>query len=304
MAVFTSRRVGPLREARSFDLGIAGSESNVAIGLARLGVASAWIGRIGDDELGSAVLATLRGAGVAVAGVVVDPGAPTALMIKERRSGDVSRVLYYRHGSAGSRLQPGDVFEAARRAGVVHSSGITVALGPLARAAVVQAWAQARDHGGLASLDLNYRAALWGKEEASATLAALVGGVDVVFAGLEEARMVTGESDPRAAAEALHLLGAPHALVTCGGDGAWACIDGALLEVTAVPVTVVDPVGAGDAFVAGYLAGLVRGISPEARLRQAASVAALVVSTEGDWEGFPDERDVALAGLPSGEVHR
>ena len=102
LAVLTATRVGPLRYASALALGVAGCESNVAIGVARLGHPSWWVGRVGDDELGRAVLSRLRGEGVDVSRAVVDPGGPTAWMIKERRSADLARVVYYRAGSAGS----------------------------------------------------------------------------------------------------------------------------------------------------------------------------------------------------------
>jgi hypothetical protein len=105
MACLSTAQAGPLRTGGTLRLGIAGSESNVAIGLARLGHVVAWIGRVGEDELGELVLRTLRAEGVDVSHARREAGAPTGLMIKERRVGAVTRVHYYRAGSAGSRLR-------------------------------------------------------------------------------------------------------------------------------------------------------------------------------------------------------
>jgi len=137
MALFASDRVGPLRYAATMRVGIAGAESNVAIGVRRLGHPAAWIGRVGSDELGHLVLGRLRGERVDVEAAVVDQDAPTGLMVKEHRTADLTRVVYYRRDSAGSRLQPGDLDEARIRAArVLHLTGITPALSATARAAV------------------------------------------------------------------------------------------------------------------------------------------------------------------------
>ena len=109
MALLTTAEVGRLRHASSLTLGVAGAESNVAIGARRLGCPAAWVGRVGDDELGELVVSRIRAEGVDVGGVVRDPGAPTSLMLKERRTATMVRVVYYRRGGPGSRLEPGDL---------------------------------------------------------------------------------------------------------------------------------------------------------------------------------------------------
>src|SRR5918994_6689196 len=108
MALLTAAEVGGLRHASALTLGVAGAESNVAIGARRLGCPAAWVGRVGDDELGELVVSRIRAEGVDVAGVVRDPGAPTSLMFKERRTAELVRVRYYRRNGPGSRLQPAD----------------------------------------------------------------------------------------------------------------------------------------------------------------------------------------------------
>ena len=123
--MLTAAEVGRLRHA-SRSPGVAGAESNVAIGARRLGCPAAWVGRVGEDELGELVVSRIRAEGVDVGGVVRDPGAPTSLMLKERRTADMVRVLYYRRNGPGSRLQPADVDPAqVAAAGVLHVTGIT-----------------------------------------------------------------------------------------------------------------------------------------------------------------------------------
>jgi 2-dehydro-3-deoxygluconokinase len=262
MALLWPPEVGPLRHAPALRLGVAGAESNVAVGLVRLGVAAAWLGRVGDDEFGRMVTMTLQGQGVRTT-AVVDREARTGLMIKERRTSRVTRVLYYRAGSAGSRLSPDDLDPAViGAAAVLHVTGITPALSPTARAAVFAAVEEAGAAGVPVSVDLNYRSALWSAPEAGPVLRDLVRRADVVMATEEEARLIVDGVDPRALVGELGSLGPRQVLLKQGAEGSLSSIDGALYRMPARRVTVVDSVGAGDAFGAGYLSGLCRGLPP------------------------------------------
>jgi 2-dehydro-3-deoxygluconokinase len=286
---------GPLRHARSLDLGVAGAESNVAIGVRRLGATAAWAGRVGDDEFGRLVHMTLAGQGVDVSRVVVDPAAPTALLVKERRTNQLTRVYYYRTGSAGSRLGPSDVPEdLIRAAGVLHVTGITAALSDSAREAVHAAVDTARAASVPVSLDLNYRRALWTADEAAKVLRSLVGQADIVFATEMEAGLVVSARGAAERAAALAALGPREVLVKRGPLGATACCDAQLTEVPARPVTMVDPVGAGDAFAAAYLAERLRRGPVAERLETAIAAGAYAVTVAGDWEGLPSREDLAL----------
>ncbi len=305
LARLDSPVAGPLRHARSLDLGVAGAESNVAIGLRRLGGTAAWVGRVGDDEFGRLVHMTLAGQGVDVSRAVVDPSAPTALLVKERRTDRLTRVYYYRTGSAGSRLRPSDVPEdLIRAAGVLHVTGITAALSDSAREAVHAAVDTARAAAVPVSLDLNYRRALWAADEAAKVLRPLVGQADIVFATELEAGLVAGGQGAAALAAALAALGPREVLVKCGPLGVTACCDGQLTEAPAYPVTVVDPVGAGDAFAAAYLAERLRGRPVAERLDAAAGTGAYAVTVAGDWEGLPTREELALMRGTADDVHR
>ncbi|WP_369255502.1 sugar kinase [Geodermatophilus amargosae] len=294
MALLWPPEVGPLRHAPSLRLGVAGAESNLAVGAVRLGVPATWLGRVGDDEFGRLVATTLRGQGVTTT-AVVDPGAPTGLMVKERRTARATRVLYYRSGSAGSRLGPGDLDPAViAGARVLHVTGITPALSASARAAVFAAVEEAVAAGVPVSLDLNYRSALWSAGEAGPVLRELVRRADVVLATEEEARLVVDAPDDRALVAALAALGPRHVLLKQGAAGSLSGIEDRLYRVPARTVPVVDPVGAGDAFGAGYLSGLCRGLDAEERLGLATTAGAFAVSVPGDWEGLPSLADLAL----------
>lgn len=305
MAALTAPGIGPLRHHPHLELHIGGAESNVAIAVARLGGAAAWIGRVGDDEFGDLVLAQLRGEGVDVRHAVRDPGAPTGLMVRTRRTATVARVLYYRSGSAGSRLAPSDLpVDHIRAAGVLHVTGITPALSPTARAAAVAAVEEAHAAGVPVSFDVNHRASLWRDTDPGPVLAELVARADVLFAGEDEAAVLGAEGEPDAIVAALAELGPATVVLTRGARGVLALVDDALVEVPPQAVAAVDPVGAGDAFVGGYLAELLAGADAKTRLTTAAACGAFAVTVPGDWEGLPTRADLTLLGRPAGSVVR
>src|SRR5690349_15800087 len=165
------RSGGPLKLGGSLGLSVAGAESNVAIGVARLGHRARWVGRVGDDELGALVLRTLRAEGVDVADAVVAAGELTGMLLFEPAPGGATRVHYRRAGSAGAGLDPTDVTAAlAQGARVIHVTGITPALGEGPAAAVRCAVETGRAGGATICLDVNHRPKLWDRLRAGAAL--------------------------------------------------------------------------------------------------------------------------------------
>ncbi|MBA3905581.1 MAG: sugar kinase [Pseudonocardiales bacterium] len=298
MALLDAPASGRLGAGSALPLGIGGAESNVAIGLARLDVDCAWISRLGDDALGSFVIREIRAEGVRVL-VRRDPDAPTGLMLKEHHDGRPWRVRYYRSGSAASQLSRADVDAAAGaivEASVLHLTGITAALGPGPLAAMEHATQIARDAGTLVSFDVNHRATLWPDHLAAPVLARLCASADLVFAGPEEAALVLGGDEPAAAAtfdegealaRALAKRGPRTVVVKLGALGAVAVSGDQVDRAPAHAITVVDPVGAGDAFVAGYLSEVVVGGTLSQCLRMGNALGAAVCEVRGDWEGLP-----------------
>ncbi|MCW7984164.1 sugar kinase [Streptomyces platensis subsp. clarensis] len=182
------RGSGPLKLGGTMNVSIAGAESNVAIGLARLGHDVRWAGAVGEDEAGQRVLRTLRAEGVGVSGASTDPGAPTGLLLFEPRLPEVTRVHYYRAGSAGSRIGA-DVIQHAFSAApprVLHLTGITPSLSPTARAAARLVLQLARESDSLVCLDVNFRARLWTAEAAAEVLREWIPFVDVLIASDDE----------------------------------------------------------------------------------------------------------------------
>lgn len=304
LALLASPIAGPLRHATNLRLGVAGAESNVAVGIRRLGHTAGWLGRVGDDELGRLVLARIRGEDIA-AYAQLDPEASTGLMLKEQRVVGLSKVIYYRANSAGSRLGVDDLDEhVISNARVLHLTGITPALSRSAREAVWSAVDIASAAGAVISLDYNYRAALWRPEDAGRELRDLTKVAHVVFAGESEARLVVDADSPAELAKSLAKLGPTEAIIKLGPSGAVGCIEEDRVEVPAVPVQTVDPVGAGDAFVAGYLAARLDGAISVRRLNEAALAGAFAVTVQGDWEGLPERQEMDLLEQTRGTVLR
>jgi len=297
MGVIAADGIGPLAHARTFSFGIGGAETNVAIGVARLGGEATWLGRVGPDTTGALIGRRLADAGVRA--LAIQDTMFTGLMVRYHRSGEFMHVDYHRAGSAGSRLTPADVPVAElRAAGLVHVTGITPALSESCRAAVFQSVETALAAGVPVSLDVNYRSKLWSRLDAATVLRDLVSMVDIVFAGPDEASLFVDDDYPSGLAK----LGPTEVIIKDGGRGCLALINGERYQVPALPVTVVDPVGAGDAFVAGYLADRLAGEAPSQCLATAIATGAFAVTVPGDCEGLPDRAE--LAALTGGDIRR
>ena len=301
MGLFTA--TAPGSRATEFRRGIGGAESNVAIGLARLGTPATWVGRLGADGTGELVLRELRAEGVSSA-EIIDEGASTGLMVKTQPVAGRTRVEYHRSGSAGSRLNPGDIdAELIRSARLLHVTGITPALSPTAAAAIDAALDIAEAAGIPISFDVNHRPSLWRDEAFVEVYTAIARRADIVFAGEDEAALFVQGSGPEAYARAIADLGPAHVLVKLGADGCVGYVEGSAIRMAAVPVAAVDTVGAGDAFAAGYLSELLEGNDLDARLHTAVRAGALACLGYGDWESLPHRRDLDLM-LPGDPVAR
>ena len=312
------RSAGPLSAGGSLGMHVAGAESNVAVGVARLGHSVAWAGVIGADPHGEFILRQLRGEGIAVQHRV-DAARATGVMFLERRTADISRAYYYRAGSAGSTISREDVdraFAAGPR--VLHLTGITAALSPDARRAVEYAAARGAAEGLVVSLDVNYRSKLWSRDEARAVLTPLARHASVLVASDDELGLVAdggagGRAGSGAGPEAAELAmaaelldrGVREVVVKRGAAGAGVHTAAGRWEAPAVPVTSIDTVGAGDAFTAGYLSALLDGGDVAARLKRGTLAGAFAVSTAGDCEGLPSAAELALLGAaPDGSTQR
>jgi 2-dehydro-3-deoxygluconokinase len=279
---------------RQFALRIAGAESNFGIALARLGVRVTWISRLGTDPLGDVVHGALAAEGLDPRYVVRDADAPTGLFLKWRAGGR-TRVLYYRKGSAASRLQPDDVpDEALDGVALVHLTGITMALSASARELVIEVARRARARRITVLFDPNWRSALWrGPGEAAAAHRELLPDVDWYLCGLEEGNLLFETESADDLLAAVRDAGARDVVVRVGARGALVRDDSRLLEVRPPRLTsVLDEVGAGDGFAAGFAYGLLQGSAPPDCARFGNAIAAAALAGTGDWETFPHLREI------------
>jgi 2-dehydro-3-deoxygluconokinase len=311
------RSAGPLSAGGSLAMHVAGAESNVAVGVARLGHGVSWAGVVGADPHGEYILRQLRSEGIRVRHRV-DAARSTGVMFLEQRTADLTRAFYYRAGSAGSALSRADV-ELALNEGprVLHLTGITAALSADARTAFEYAAERAAAEGVLVSLDVNYRSKLWTRDEARAVLAPVARHADILIASDDELDLVASApglsissgagSDDAETALAGELLGrgVTEVVVKRGARGAGVHTVAGRFEAPAVLVTSIDTVGAGDAFTAGYLSALLDGGDVPARLERGTVMGAFAVSTAGDWEGLPGRGELELlAASQSGATVR
>ena len=313
LAVFRSQPGQPLWRTEQVSVGTGGAEANVAMTLAHRGVPVTWAGRVGGDSLGRRVIRELRAEGVTVASIL-DETRPTGLLVKDARSDGRTVVSYYRSNSAGSALSPNDIdhlqFQLSSDT-LVHLTGITAALSSSASDAVNHLVDLAHQAGALVSFDVNHRPRLWRDRSASVEHRALARRANLVFASIDEVVFLIDGSGPGpqvtdvdslesaiTAVAALRTEGYDHAVVTAGAAGSAACHGG---DVTSMPalrdIDVVDSVGAGDAFVGGYLASWAGGGTLSERLLTASVSGAAACRHEGDWEGATD-----LSGLNDGHA--
>ena len=273
-----------LETADVFRLDPAGAEANVASHLAAMHRRAAWAGALGDDALGHRLARQLCDRGVDTGWVVFDADAPTGVYVKDPGRA----VLYYRSGSAASCLGPAFVDGlpiASTR--VVHLTGITPALSGSCDALVEAVFEQALAAGTTVSFDVNHRPQLWPSAEAAAIrLRELAARADLVFVGLDEAAALWNcatEDDVRAVLPGPRVLVVKDGAVAATEFSTDAGVDDTAVRVPALPVELVEAVGAGDAFAAGYLAAFLDGAPARDRLRAGHERAVLALADTADF---------------------
>ncbi|MFE9613659.1 sugar kinase [Streptomyces sp. NPDC006012] len=320
MVTFLPTRAGRLADVPSFDRAIGGAESNVACVLAAAGHTARWVSRVGADGFGDHLVEAIRAYGVDVAAVGRDPARPTGIYFRTAsdRAGGDHEVAYYRAGSAASAMTADTVDPAALRAArVLHLSGITAALSGGCLDLLRRLTGPRPGGGPLVSFDVNFRPALWRDAAAPRVLLDLARGCDLVFVGADEAEAAWGiDGGPEAIRGALpqpRVLvvkeGAHGATVFERAEPAERVDHGVPLSraeravgggstpdtrtsVPALRVDVVAPVGAGDAFAAGFLSATLRGLPVRERIRSGHLMAAAALTVPGDL-AVPPSRDHA-----------
>ncbi|WP_277673904.1 sugar kinase [Piscibacillus halophilus] len=305
MVLFQPEQMAPLDYVSHFPKKIGGAESNVAIGLARLGHSVGWFSQLGEDPFGRYVHKTIRGEGVDVSTCRFTSEAPTGLLFKEQLSPEDLNVYYYRQGSAASLMQPDQLDEDyIAQAKILHVTGITPALSESGYQTVMKAIQIAEENGLTIVFDPNLRLKLWTEEKAKKVLNEIASKADVILPGLDEGQFMTGLKHVEEVAEQLSDHGNKTVIIKLGSEGSYIHTKNQQSYVHGFPVKqVVDPVGAGDGFAAGVISGLLREEPIETTVRRANAIGAMVVGMKGDIEGLPSFYAVERFMSPN-EEHR
>jgi len=301
MALLVADSGGPLESVAAFHKRTAGAETNVAIGLARLGLRVAWVSRLGADSWGRYLLAEMKREGIDCSHVAIDADARTGIMLKARSvDGADPAIEYHRKGSAASRLSGSDLDRrfllSARH---LHATGVFPGVSTPCLGATRRAVDLMKQAGRTISFDPNLRPALWPSHEAMVhTLNSLALHCDWVLPGLEEGRILTGSAEPKQIAAFYLEQGVKLVAVKLGADGAYYDDGRESGTVPSFPVEhVVDPVGAGDGFAVGLVSALLEGKTIDAAVRRGAWIGARAVQVRGDTEGLPTRAQLDEAGL-------
>jgi len=302
MLLLVADRPGPLEDAQSFYKRTAGAETNVAIGLSRLGLKVGWASRLGTDSMGRALLAAMRAEGIDCSHVITDATQRTGFQFKGRvTDGSDPPIEYHRKGSAASHMGPADVDEAwLRSARHLHATGVFAAISDTSLQAALKSMDVMRAAGRTISFDTNLRPTLWSSSETMRHwVNELAARADWVLPGIEEGLLLTGHSKPEDVAKFYRERGAKLVVVKLGAEGAYYDSDVAGTgRIDGFPVKeVVDTVGAGDGFAAGVVSALLEGRSVPDAVRRGAWIGARAVQVLGDTEGLPTRAQLDEAGL-------
>jgi 2-dehydro-3-deoxygluconokinase len=289
--------VGPLLDATRFERRLAGSELNTAVALARLGHRVGYAGVVGDDLFGKAARTLLTAEGIDTRMLATSPDRATGLQLKERVLGRDPQYIYYRQGSAGSTLAAGaDLIEYLSGAAHLHVTGIPLAISASARDCAFVAVDSARVRGQRVSFDPNLRPVLWpDRREMIDVVNAMAVRCDWVLPGLSEGEELTGSADPRAIADHYLSRGVTGVVIKLGSAGAVVSTAHGTWRCPPFHVRVVDTLGAGDGFTAGFISALLENRTPQEALVRACALGALATTSQGDCEGMPTR--VALEEL-------
>jgi len=298
MAMLVAEQCGPLEQVSRFHKRIAGADSNVAIGLSRLGFDVTWLSRVGNDSLGRFVLQSLRDEGLDCQHVAIDPVHPTGFQFKGRTDdGSDPDVEYFRQGSAASHLSVADLPDSLRLPRHLHVTGIPPALSAATCALSEHLLLRQRQAAGSSSFDPNLRPRLWPSErQMIQTLNRLASHADWVLPGLAEGRLLTGYQSPQDIAAFYLDRGATAVAIKLGAEGAYYRTAEQTCFVAAQPVAkVIDTVGAGDGFAVGLISALLERQTLGQAVMRGNWIGSRAVQSRGDMEGLPRRSELTLS---------
>ena len=306
MACLVPESGGPLRYVTRYSLTMAGAESNLAIDAAKLGIPCRWYSRLGNDEFGAMIRNRIRGEGVDCETVRFDSSRPTGLMCKQTGCGE-SKVFYYRAGSAASAMDETDITEDLwQDVGLLHLTGITPVLSLSCRRAVKKAVSEAQRRNIPISFDPNIRRKLWAGEDYTQLLKELSLSSTLLLLGKEEASILFGTESPEKMAKEAFSGGTVQAVALKDGANGGIVIPRGqrAIRIAAWPCHCIEPIGAGDAYNAGFLAGWMQGRSWEICGRMGAIAGAMATETPGDIEETPTREQMNNALNGADEIYR
>jgi 2-dehydro-3-deoxygluconokinase len=287
LSVFISSDTDSVMSAAKFERVTAGAEVNVAVALSRLGLKAQYFSRFGNDQLGSVMLADIEAEGVDVS-LAKRVDSFTGAMVRNPGKTAPVEISYLRKGSAASTIEPSDILDSyISSTRWLHATGITCAISESGAKTVKHSLEKAAQLKIKSSFDLNIRRKLWSEEQARKVLEPLARDVELLIGGEDEYQVVFGEADPKDILAEVNKRGCKLAVMTKGDQKMRFSIDGNYEEITPPKVVAVDPVGSGDAFTGGVIAGLLSGMSTKEALEQGSICGALVASMFGDWTGIP-----------------
>jgi 2-dehydro-3-deoxygluconokinase len=298
LSVFISTDTDSVMSAKTFERVTAGAEVNVAVAISRLGLKSQYFSRFGNDQLGSVMLADIAAEGVDVS-LAKRVNSYTGAMVRNPGKSAAVELSYLRKGSAASTIEPADILDTyISSTRWLHATGITCAISQSGADTVKIALEKATAMNIKSSFDLNIRRKLWSEEDAKKVLAPLAKNVDLLIGGEDEYQAVFGAQEPKNVLAEANKRGCKIAVMTKGDQKMRYSIDGNYAELTPPKVLAVDPVGSGDAFTGGVIAGLLSGMSAQQALEQGSICGASVASMFGDWTGIP----TGVAGVVSSQI--
>jgi 2-dehydro-3-deoxygluconokinase len=291
LVMFYANEIGELDQIYSFSKALAGAESNVAIGLSRLGHRTGLVAKLGNDSFASFIKATLQHEGVDISSITTSDERPTGMLIKSKVASGDPKVEYFRKFAAASTLSLSDFdhnyFESARH---LHATSISAALSNECFEFATFAMEHMKRQGKTVSFDPNLRPVLWKDEKT------MIEGVnklailsDWFLPGLGEGKRLTGYDTPEAIADFYLERGPSIVVIKLGPEGAYyktkeskGIINGFKVE------QVIDTVGAGDGFAVGVISGLLEGLELPEAVKRGNAIGALAVMSPGDMDGLPD----------------
>ncbi len=300
MVYLSPDQSGSLKHADRFKKGLAGAESNVAIGLSKLGCSVGWISKLGKDPFGEYIIKEIRGEGVDTSKVKITTNKHTGVLFKEFNPDGSTNVYYYRKDSAAHYLKFDFMdLDYLKSAKVIFFSGIILALSEQNRLFARKLLTFCKENNILVAFDPNIRLKLWSIEEARKEILEILPYIDIFTPGLEEAQMLFGLDTPKEIIDFCLSKGIQTVVLKSGESDT---IVANKEEVHNVPIfkvkKVVDTVGAGDAFVAGFLRTLIKGDGLAEAARVGNAMGAMAVQVQGDMEGLPtlEELELFLSG--------